>query len=107
MDSAGLICVQQRILENDETALAELYKLYYQKLVFFAKSILRSKQLAEEVVEDVFIKLWCNRAEIGHVKNLNIYLYTAVKNTSLNLSSQQAKQLISAPFDCCNIELND
>ncbi|MBV9961461.1 MAG: RNA polymerase sigma-70 factor [Parafilimonas sp.] len=107
MDSAGLVTLQQRICENDETALAEIYKLYYQKLVFFAKSILRTKQLAEEVVEDVLIKLWCNRSEITKVKNLNIYLYTAVKNTSLNLLSQQARQLVSAPFDFLNIELEN
>ncbi len=107
MVNSGLFCVQQRILESDETALAELYKLYYQKLILFAKSIVRTKELAEEVVEDVFIKLWCNRAEIGQVKNLNVYLYTAVKNTSLNRLSQQASQLVSAPFDFLNIELEN
>ena len=107
MDCVSFFCLQQRILENDETALAELYKLYYQKLIFFAKSILRTKELAEEVVEDVFIKLWCNRLEIVDIKNLNVYLYTAVKNTSLNRLSQQAKQLVSAPFDFLNIELDN
>ena len=107
MDCVSFFCLQQRILENDETALAELYKLYYQKLIFFAKSILRTKELAEEVVEDVFIKLWCNRQQITEIKNLNIYLYTAVKNTSLNRLSQQAKQLVSAPFDFLDIELDN
>lgn len=106
MDSAGLIELQERIFKNEETALAELYKRYYQKLICFAKSILRTQQLAEEVVEDVFIKLWCNRTTIKDVKNLNIYLYTAVKNASLNLLSQQARRLVSAPFDFLNIDIN-
>ena len=107
MNSAGLLCLQQRIHDGEETALAELYKLYYLKLTCFAKSILRTKELAEEVVEDVFIKLWCNRPNINVIKNLNVYLYTAVKNTSLNRLSQQARQLVSAPFDFLDIELQN
>ena len=104
MDNSILFCIQQRILESDETALAELYKLYRQKLILFAKSIVRTRELAEEAVEDVFIKLWCNRAGVLQIKNLNIYLYTAVKNASLNSLSNKAKQLVSAPFDFLNIE---
>lgn len=105
MLSERINCVKQRLLENDETALAELYKLYYSKLLLFAKSIVRNKELAEEVVEDVFIKLWCNRTSVSKINNLNVYVYTAVKNASLNCLSNKATQLVSAPFDFLNIEL--
>ena len=107
MDSSILFCIQQRILENDETALAELYKLYRQKLILFAKSIVRTKEFAEEVVEDVFIKLWRKRADALQIRDLNVYLYTAVKNTSLNSLANKAKQLVSAPFDFLDIELEN
>jgi len=90
--------------ENDESALSELYRLYYRKLALFAKSIVRTKELAEEIVEDVFIKLWCNRALMPQVKNLNVYLYTAVKNTSLNILSRRSRQLVSSSFDFLNME---
>lgn len=105
MDCAKLTDMQQKIFENDETALAELYKIYKRKLKQFSKSIVHSNDLAEEIVEDVFIKLWRNRADISKIENLNIYLYTAIKNTSLNILSQKAKQLVSTPFDVLNIEL--
>lgn len=107
MDSARLLDVQQRLVDSDESALTELYKLYYNRLILFAKTIVRTKELAEEVVEDVFIKLWHNRLAATQINNLNVYLYTAVKNASLNSLSSKARQLISAPFDFLNIEFEN
>lgn len=104
---ARFFYVQQKMQENDENALAELYKYYHRKLMLFAKSIVRNAELAEEAVEDVFIKLWRNRASVTQIKNLNVYLYSAVKNASLNILSQKAKQLIVAPFDFLEIELKN
>lgn len=104
MDSANLAYVQKRMHENDEDAFKELYELYYGRLFLFAKSIVRTKELAEEVVEDVFIRLWCNKASIPGIQNLNVYLYTAIKNTCLNTLSQKSKQLVSSSFDFLQIE---
>ena len=59
---------------------------------------------AEEIVEDVFVKLWSNRQKIDEINNLTVYLYVAVKNRSLNAVSQQAKELLQAPFDDLQIE---
>jgi RNA polymerase sigma-70 factor (family 1) len=61
-------------------------------------------KLAEEIVEDVFVKLWSNRHRIHEVGNLTVYLYVAVKNRSLNAISQKANELIKAPFDDLDIE---
>ena len=107
MESVNLNTIQHKLSLSDENALTELYQYYYKKLVQFSKSIVRTNELAEEVVEDVFIKLWCNRVSIHEIKNLNVYLYIAVKNTSLNTLSQKARQLISAPFDFLNIEFEN
>lgn len=107
MDSVNLLLVLKRLQENDETALTQLYKLYNKKLLLFAKSIVRTKELAEEAVEDVFIKLWRNRLSASQINNLNIYLYTAVKNTSLNMLSQKSKQLVVSSFDFLNIDFKN
>lgn len=107
METVNLNTIQHKLSLNDESALAELYHYYYKRLIQFAKSIVHTNELAEEIVEDVFIKLWCNRISICDIRNLNVYLYTAVKNTSLNTLSQKAKQLLSSPFDFLNIELEN
>jgi RNA polymerase sigma-70 factor (family 1) len=91
--------LQLRIANDDQTAFTQLYSQFGKKLIHFSISLVRSKEIAEEVVEDVFVKLWANRAQIGEVENFTVYLYVAVKNKSLNALSQKAKELVSSSFD--------
>ncbi len=91
--------LQTRIANNDETAFTQLYLHFGKKLIHFSISLVRSKEIAEELVEDVFVKLWANRGHITEIENLTVYLYVAVKNKSLNALSQKAKELVAASFD--------
>jgi RNA polymerase sigma-70 factor (ECF subfamily) len=91
--------LQLRIANNDETAFTQLYLQFGKKLIHFSVSIVRSRELAEEIVEDVFVKLWAKRADLPRVENMTVYLYVAVKNRSLNTLSQKAKELIASSFD--------
>lgn len=91
--------IQHRIAVGDEKALAELYHLCHKKLQLFSRSLVRSQETAEELVEDVFMKLWQNRENILSINDLMVYLYVSVKNRSLNALSQQAKRLLNTPFD--------
>ena len=100
----GLPHIQQCIHAGNEQCLAELYKLFSKRLHHFARVITRSPEIAEEIVEDVFVKLWSNRHRINEVENLTVYLYVAVKNRALNAISQKATELIRAPFDDLDIE---
>ncbi len=76
--------IQSRIATGDGSTLAELYQLFYKRLYRFARLITRSDEIAEEVVDDVFVKLWTRRDKITEIDNLTVYLYVAVKNRSLN-----------------------
>ncbi|WP_276482006.1 RNA polymerase sigma-70 factor [Paraflavitalea pollutisoli] len=96
--------IQDAICTGHEPALTELYRLFSKRLLHFARAITRSPELAEEIVEDVFVKLWTNRARISEVDNLTVYLYVATKNQALNAVSQKARSLIQAPFDDLDIE---
>lgn len=96
--------LQEGIACGDQGALKELYQLLYKKLVQFAYVLVRSRELSEEVVEDVFIKLWSRRSQIMNIQNLKVYLYIATKNTALNYLSKKAIELTTAPFDYLDIE---
>jgi len=96
---AALNELQQRIAIGDESAFTQLYLLYGKRLIQFAYSLVRSRESAEELVEDVYVKVWANRSTITSIDNLTVYLYVSVKNKSLNLLSQKARELITAPFD--------
>lgn len=99
--------IQHGISQGNEQSLAALYKLFNKRLVHFARVVTRSPETAEEVVEDVFVKIWSNRHKVMEIDNLTVYLYVAVKNRSLNCISQKARELIQAPFDDLDIELGD
>jgi len=96
--------LQKAIKAGSEQSLAGLYSLFSRRLHHFARIITRSPETAEEIVEDVFVKLWSNRHKIDEISNLTVYLYVAVKNRSLNAVSQRAKELLQAPFDDLLIE---
>jgi RNA polymerase sigma-70 factor (ECF subfamily) len=97
--------ILKRIACDDEQAFADLYNLYHEKLIQFSYSITRSKQTAEETVEDVFINIWCNRSGITQIKDITIYLYTAVKNRSLNILSKKSHEIITQSYDFLQIDL--
>jgi RNA polymerase sigma-70 factor (ECF subfamily) len=100
-----LAAIQERISRGDEQALAELCRLLNRRLEQFAITLVRSRELAEEIVEDVFVKLWYNREHINTIDNLSVYLYVAVKNQSLNTLSRKAKELVTASYDQLDITL--
>lgn len=75
-------------LDNDESAFTALFRLFYQSLYHFAMQYVHKHEAAEEVVNDVFIKIWKQRATLLEVQNLESYLFTAVKNGSLNYIKQ-------------------
>ncbi|MEP7376263.1 MAG: RNA polymerase sigma-70 factor [Chitinophagaceae bacterium] len=99
--------LQIRVAKGDEMAFTQLYLHFGKKLIQFAVSLVRSKEIAEELVEDVFVKLWGNRNNLTEIESLTVYLYVAVKNRSLNSLSQKAKELITAPFDYLDTTLDE
>ena len=103
--TADLQHIQSLIAEGDEKALASLYQLFSKRLLHFATVLTRSAELAEEIVEDTFVKLWSKRTEVRNITNLNVYLYVAVKNRSLNAIARKAKELVHIPFDHLEIDI--
>ena len=95
----------KQIASGDEDALRRIYHYFYKRLLQFAFVLTKNKEAAEELVEDVFIKFWRNRENANSVRNLNVYLYRATKNTCLNYLSSKANANITSPFDALNIEL--
>lgn len=86
---------QQLVSQGDEKAFEKIYNYYHKKLIAFSRNYTRSKELAEEVVEDVFVKLWCKRENVSQIKKLNVYIYTAVKHQSLNAISKETRKLVT------------
>jgi RNA polymerase sigma-70 factor (ECF subfamily) len=95
----------QLIGDGDEQAFRRLFQYYSPRLNQFAYSIVKLKEAAAEIVDDVFIKLWKQREKVPSISNIRVYLYVAVKNSSLNYLSSKAHQQITEPFNHLDIAL--
>ena len=72
------------IKRNDQKALELLYEKYYHSLCNFAFNFVKSTEVSEEVVSDIFLNIWLKRTELNIQSNCKSYLFIAVKNQSLN-----------------------
>lgn len=97
--------IQKQISNGNEAAFAKLYAIFKKRLVTFSYSLTHSWEIAEDVVADVFVRIWANRQQVASINNLAVYLYVSVKNQSLNRLSEKAKKLVSAPFDDLDVEV--
>jgi len=73
-----------RLIGSDDNAFEKLYYQYVERAYGFAYHYLRNTSEAEEVVQEVFTKLWENRHKINPDLSFSGYLLTTVKNTVFN-----------------------
>lgn len=74
-----------KIAEGDQTAFCTLFD-YYRKYVYsFGRKLTRSEEMGEEIVQDVFLKVWLGRDKLKSVDNFGAYINTLVRNHSFNL----------------------
>lgn len=76
-----LVCLLTR---NNEEAYRELYIRYKKKLWLFCLSFLKSEEEADDMVQEVFIRLWELRSFIDPELSLSSFLYTMTRNRILN-----------------------
>lgn len=67
------------------SAFGHFYNLFYTPLCFFAEQIILDKPAAEDVVADIFIKLWEKREDFNTEENIKAFLYISTKNACRNI----------------------
>lgn len=81
---------QDRLINGDEKEFKSLFDLSYVGMVQQATFYTNDFAVAEDVVQEVFVRLWEKRGELKNVQNLEGYLLLSVKNRCLNhLEHQQ------------------
>ena len=84
--------------QEDQWAYKELFTSLYSYLIHFAKTLVKSKEPAEEIVSDVFIKIWEKRGELENIENLRVYLYISTRNKAFNYLEKQ-KRFVTNPLE--------
>ncbi len=86
---------EEQLLEftskGDESAFTTLYNFYSHKIYAFALKLTQSTTVAQEIVEDVFLKIWIRRATLNEIENFNAYLFTIARNETYKILKQIAK----------------
>lgn len=82
------------ISKGDIESFEQLFHLYYNRLLRFSTTFHKDKAAAEDIVTDVFAKIWQQRASLTEIREPDVYLFTMVKNASLNYLRHNAKMKI-------------
>lgn len=78
--------------KGDLFAFDQLFAKYSKKLYYFAKGYLDSKEDAEGLVQEVFIKIWEKRKELKEHLSFNAYLYTITFNAIRKFFRKKARE---------------
>ncbi|MHA4811806.1 RNA polymerase sigma factor [Flavitalea flava] len=70
----------QRVAKDDHDAFRQLFDLYADRLYAAVYNYTKSRFIAEELVQEVFIKLWDHRTQLKEIQDLTAYLYRMVFN---------------------------
>jgi RNA polymerase sigma-70 factor (ECF subfamily) len=74
----------RKLCHGDESAFEYFFKKYYERLYHYAFDILKDALAAEEIVEDIFLKMWEERSRIRIKSSPAAYFYRTAYNSCLN-----------------------
>ncbi|MGM0376310.1 MAG: RNA polymerase sigma-70 factor [Bacteroidota bacterium] len=76
---------------DDKKALDELYQYYYPRLYGLSKGFLKVEDDIDDILQDVFVKIWLNRRKINSVETFNSWIFTIAKNAILSYFREKTR----------------
>ena len=81
MDERRLI---EMLREGDSLSFEILFQQYYVRFYNFVRSFIKDAQFAEDIVQNVFLKIWVNRRNLQPDQSIHNYIYVLTKHEILN-----------------------
>lgn len=88
--NTGLKFLIHQVSEGDSQAFREVFEEYAPRVYSFALKLTHSSATAEEMVQDVFLKIWQNRKSLCDIDHFPAYLYVMTRNMALNVMKRMA-----------------
>lgn len=86
----------KKITGGDEQAFSELFYAYYNQIGEFVQLLTNSIAVTEEILQDVFTKIWLDRAALPQISRFDAYLFILCRNHTLNhirkIAAERRKQ---------------
>ncbi|MGV8138500.1 MAG: RNA polymerase sigma factor [Mangrovibacterium sp.] len=83
--------IVEQFLSGDDTAYTWIYKTYAREIYLYGKSLGFDRGSLNDAIQDIFVKILCDRKLIEGVTNLKYYLFHALRNRMLNVSRDALK----------------
>lgn len=98
-DGFNLNTVLQDLANDDKKALEDLFNYYYPRLYQFSRSFLKLEEGIDDILQEVFVKIWKTRANIRSSETFSSFVFTVTRNLLINelrsrLSNQKTKEKI-------------
>jgi RNA polymerase sigma-70 factor (family 1) len=77
---------------GDEEAFSHLFLQKKDRLYSFLMRFSQSPELVEDIIQDIFLKLWSNKEQLNSIENLDAYLITLSKHQLINLIRRRARE---------------
>lgn len=85
----------KEIQKGSEVAFKEIYDRYHVQMYYIAKRYVKRSTIAEDAVQDVFVKLWRKRESLVVTKSIKGFLFTVLKNHLLNKLRDNKHEIVS------------
>ncbi len=97
-----------KLKEGNEQAFQILFKKYYSAMCHFARQFLNDSELAEETVQDMFVKIWEKRESLNIETSVKHYFFRSVRNHCLNQIQHEKikKQYAKVVLESANHEIS-
>ena len=110
-----LDCIIAKVVEGDCNAFTKLYNYYKEPGIRFSMSIVKDEEEAENMLHEVFIKIWNRREQINPELNFNSYMFTCLRNMAfdhlkkIEKSQQMQEQYFQQMknYNDCESEIED
>ncbi|MEO6733466.1 MAG: RNA polymerase sigma-70 factor [Ferruginibacter sp.] len=81
-----------KINAGDQSAFSTLYKFYYPFVSKFVLGYVMSPEIADDITQEIFIKIWENRNTLNEIRCFRAYLFVMVRNYTLNMLKATARK---------------
>lgn len=93
-----------QIQRDNEYAFKQLYQEYYAKVVTFIAGIIKKREIARDLAQDVFVNLWLNRKTLDVSRNLQNYLFVASRHAAINYLKKELS-VTSEPIEAMHTDI--
>ncbi len=81
------------LADGNEGAFEQLFRLHHHRISAFVSYMVEQEPVAEDLIQEIFLKLWSNRRKLPAVSNFSAYLYTMARNHIYSYLKKQGREL--------------